>query len=83
MDKDKLVHLFHDGWDTMAVNGFNKQLTKFLPKDRTYCNRTENNARIHLALGLQSVGYRKFYKSLFKRTGIQGGGQFTSLYVRA
>jgi uncharacterized phage-associated protein len=36
MDKDKLVQLFH-GWDTNAVKSFNKLLTKFLPKDRTYC----------------------------------------------
>jgi hypothetical protein len=82
MDKDKLVQLFH-GWDTNAVESFNKLLTKFLPKDRTYCNTIENKTRIHVALGLQSVGYRQFYKRLFERTGIQGDGHFTNLYVRA
>jgi hypothetical protein len=34
MDKDKLVQLFH-GWDTNAVESFNKLLRNFLPKDRT------------------------------------------------
>jgi hypothetical protein len=51
MDKDKLVQLFH-GWDTNAVESFNKLLTKFLPKDRTHCNTIENKARIHETLGL-------------------------------
>jgi hypothetical protein len=82
VDKDKLVQLFH-GWDTNAVESFNKLLTKFLPKDRTYCKTIENKAIIHLALGLQSVGYEQFYKRLFEQTGIQGGGKYTNLYVRA
>jgi hypothetical protein len=83
MDIDKLVQWFH-GWDTNAVESFNKLLTKFLPKDRTYCDTIENKARIHVALGLQiSVGYKQFYKRLFERTGIQGDDHFTNLYVRA
>jgi hypothetical protein len=55
MERDKLVQLFY-GWDTNDVESFNKLLTKFLPKDRTYCKTIENKARIHLVLGLQSVG---------------------------
>jgi hypothetical protein len=82
MDKDKLVQLFH-GWDSNTVESFNKLLTEFLLKDRMYCNTIENKARIHVALGLQSVRYKQFYKRLFKRTGIQGDGHFTNLYVRA
>jgi hypothetical protein len=82
MDKEKLVQLFH-GWDENAVESFNKLLTKFLPNDRTYCNMIENKARIHLALGLQSVGYKQFHKHLFERTRIKGHGRLTNLYVRA
>jgi hypothetical protein len=84
MDKEKLVQLFY-GWDTTdAFESFNKLLTKFLPKDSTYCNTIENKARIHVALGLQqNVGYKQFYKHLFERTGTKGDGQLTSLYVRA
>jgi hypothetical protein len=65
-----------------AVESLNKLLTKFLPKDRTYCNTIENKSRIHLWLGLQTVGYKKFYKRLFEQTGIERDGKFTSLYVR-
>jgi hypothetical protein len=52
MEKDKLVQLFHE-WDTDAVEPSNKLLTKFLPKDRKYCNTIRNKARSHLALVLQ------------------------------
>jgi hypothetical protein len=78
MDKDKLVQLFH-GWDTNAVKSFNKLLSKFVPKDRKYFNTIENKARIHVGLGLQSVGYKQFYKRLFERTGKQRDGHFTNL----
>jgi hypothetical protein len=33
------------------VEGFNKLLTKFLPKDQTICYMIENKVRIHLELG--------------------------------
>jgi hypothetical protein len=82
LEKDKLVQLFH-GWDMNAVESFNKLLTKFLPRDRTYCNTIENKSIIHLALALQSVGYKKFYKRLSEQTDIEGNRKFTNLYVRA
>lgn len=34
-----------------AVEGFNKLLTKFVPKDRTFCYMIENKVIIHLASG--------------------------------
>jgi hypothetical protein len=82
MENDKLVQLFH-GWDMNAVESFNKLLTKFLPKYRTYCNIIKNKARMHFALCLQSVGYQKFYERLFERTGMGGEGKFMNLYMRA
>jgi hypothetical protein len=49
------------------VEGFNKSLMKFLKKDQIICFTIEKNkVRIHLALGLQSVGFQKFYKHAFK-----------------
>jgi hypothetical protein len=61
MKEEKLRQLFH-GYDTNNVEGFNKFLTKFLPKDRTYCQTIENKARSMLAVCLQSIGYRKTYE---------------------
>jgi hypothetical protein len=83
MEDSKLCQLFHE-YDTNNVEGFNKFLTKFLPKDRTYCQTIENKARSMLAVGLQSVGYRKFYGRLFALTGIElREDDITSLFLRA
>jgi transcription elongation factor Elf1 len=35
-----------------------------------------------VAVGLQSVGYRKFYERVFERTGIAVAGDLTFLYLR-
>jgi hypothetical protein len=70
MEEEKLSMLFHQ-YDTQKVEGFNKLLTKFLPKDKTYCQTIENKARIHLAVGLQSVGFQQFYKRVFQLTGLK------------
>jgi hypothetical protein len=64
MDKDKLVQLFH-GWDTNTVKSFNKLLTKFLPKDRTFCNTIENKARIHVAFGPAKCGLQTILTKTF------------------
>jgi hypothetical protein len=70
MKEEKLCQLYHQ-YDTNNVERFNKFLTKFLPKDRTYCQTIENKARSMLAVGLQSIGYRKLYSRVFALTGIE------------
>jgi hypothetical protein len=66
------------------VEGFNKFLTIFLPKDRTYCQTVENKARTMLAGGLQSIGYRQFYGRVFSLSGIEmQEDDITSLFLRS
>jgi hypothetical protein len=83
MEDDKLKQLFHT-YDTNLVEGFNKFLTKFLPKDRTYSQTIENKARTMVAVGLQSIGYRQFYKRVFSLTGIEMcDDDITYLFLRS
>jgi hypothetical protein len=83
MEESKLRQLFHH-YDTNTVEGFNKFLTKFLPKDRTYCRTIENRARTMLAVGLQSIGYRQFYQRVFALTGIKmTDDDITNLFLRS
>jgi hypothetical protein len=83
MEEGKLRQLFHR-YDTNTVEGFNKFLTKLLPKDRTYCQTVENKARTMLAGGLQSIGYRQFYGRVFSLTGIEMQDEgITSLFIRS
>jgi hypothetical protein len=65
----KLRQLYHQ-YDTNNVEGFNKFSMNFLPKDRTYCQTIENKARSLLAIGLQSIGYRKLYHHVVALAGI-------------
>jgi hypothetical protein len=50
-----------------SLNGF---ITKFLPKHKHYCRTIVNRARTYLAIGIDSVGYRNYYRILLKRLGI-------------
>jgi hypothetical protein len=72
MDDEKLKMLHHN-WDTNCVEGFNKLIIKFLPKDRTFSKTIENSVRIHLACCLLSIGYKRFYTRLFAKTGLTKG----------
>jgi hypothetical protein len=48
-----------------SMEGFNKFILKFLPNDITYCKTIDNQGRVYLAVGLQSIGYRQVYKRVF------------------
>ena len=82
MEEAKLRQLWHQ-YDTNLVEAFNKFLTKFLRKDKTWCQTIENKARCMVAVGLQSIGYRQFYARVFSRTGIDIlEDDMTSLFLR-
>ena len=48
MADDKLRQLFHE-YDTNIVEGFDKFLTNFLSKDRTYCNTIKKQSKMHVS----------------------------------
>jgi hypothetical protein len=81
-EETKLRQLWHR-YDTNLVEAFNKFLTKFLPKDKTYCQTIENKARSMVAVGIQSIGYQQFYSRVFERTGIgMFDNDITGLFLR-
>jgi hypothetical protein len=83
MVDEKLRQLFHI-YHTNAVEGFNKYLTKFLHKDKTFCQTIENGTRSYLAAGLQSIGFRQFYARVFELTGLESTeDDMTSLFFRS
>jgi hypothetical protein len=82
MEETKLRQLYYQ-YDTNNVEGFNKFLTKFLPKDKTYCQTIENKARSMVAIGLPSIGYRQLYQRIFELTRIPIKlDDITSLFLR-
>jgi hypothetical protein len=81
MQKDKLKQVFQP-WDMNAWEGFfNQLITKFLPKDQTYCKIIENLVIIHLGLCTLSIRYKNFHKRPFTLTGLSDG-ECNLLYLR-
>jgi hypothetical protein len=50
-----------------SLNGF---IIKFLPKHKHYCRTIVNRARTYLAIGIDSLGYDKYYDVLWKMLGL-------------
>lgn len=69
MEEAKLKQLFHE-YDTNSVEDFDCFLTKFLPKDKTYCQTKQNETCVYLAVSLQFLGFKKFYKHLFEKEAL-------------
>jgi hypothetical protein len=76
MEEDSLREL-HNPHNTNHVKAFNQLIAKFLPKHRMCCKTIEKKVRIHLAMCIQSVGYRRFYWRISGRTGIPVDTEYT------
>jgi hypothetical protein len=72
MEEDHLRQVF-PSWDSNTVEGFNEFITKFLPKDQTFCKMIENSVQIHLAMCLLSIGYEETYGWVFALTRLVPG----------
>ena len=68
MEKIKEIH---HPWNSNIVEGFNKFITKFIPKDKQFNQTIEYKSRIHLAVCIDSIGYSSTYDRLFQKLGIK------------
>jgi hypothetical protein len=64
-EPDNLRDIWHEVHSNKceSLNGF---ITKFLPKHKHYCRTIVNRGRSYLAIGIDSVGYQKYYRILWK-----------------
>jgi hypothetical protein len=53
----------------------NKSIMRYCPKDKTLCRTMVLTSRIHLAIGIDSLGYQSFFEERFSTMG------FTRTYV--
>jgi hypothetical protein len=69
-DPDNLHDIWHEVHSNKceSLNGF---IIKFLPKHKHYCRTIVNRgARTYVAIGIDSVGYQKYYQHLWKMLGL-------------
>jgi hypothetical protein len=64
-EPDNLRDIWHEVHSNKceSLNGF---ITKFLPKHKHYCRTIVNRGRSYLAIVIDSVGYQKYYRILWK-----------------
>jgi RIO-like serine/threonine protein kinase len=67
---DKLLEMAH-GMDTNMNEAFNGICTWFAPKNKVYAGSGSLQNRIAFAVGVNSLGFKNFYKALCDKIGIQ------------
>ena len=67
---DKALRDIHHEWHTNKCESMNRFITKFINKSSHLCRSIVGKARTYLAVGLDSVGYEEYYRTLFGILGL-------------
>jgi hypothetical protein len=67
---DQALRDIHHEWHTNKCESMNKFITKFVLKSTHLCRTIAGKARTFLAVGLDSVGYEDYYRTLFGILGL-------------
>jgi hypothetical protein len=62
----EMYHEFHSN----KCESLNGNITKYVPKNKHYCQTLSNKGRTNTAVGVDSVGYQGFYSRLFVTLGL-------------
>jgi len=68
---DEMLQQLHHTMDSQVNESINRVMTKYAPKDRTYCTTMALDYRLHLAVGAYIMGWEDFYTAVFKKLGIE------------
>lgn len=68
----------HHPYNTNICEGFNKFLTKFIPKNRTMNGTLEYETRLNLAVCINSIGYYETYEQIFEMMGMECSNNLSS-----
>jgi hypothetical protein len=78
-DMCKVLHRFtesaklkecHHGYSSQKNESMNQLISRYVPKDKTFCQSMSLNSRICLAVGVDSVGHEEYYERLFEKMKI-------------
>jgi hypothetical protein len=73
LTRDSLKQLHHT-MDSQVNESLNRVISKYAPKDRTYCMTMALQSRVHLAIGVYLWGWEKYYSELFKKLRMEMTG---------
>ncbi len=66
---EALLDLHHE-WHTNKCESLNQFVTKFILKSKHLCRTIVGQAPTNLAVGLASIGYENYYRTLFNLLGV-------------
>jgi hypothetical protein len=69
--KQEKLRECHHGYSSQKKESMNNLISRYVPKDRTYCQSLSLTSRICLAVGVDSVGHKEFCQRLFKLMNIK------------
>jgi hypothetical protein len=55
----------HHGYSSQKNESMNRMISRYVPKDRTFCQSMSLHSRICMAVGIDSVGQEEYYERLF------------------
>ena len=74
--EERLKECYHN-FDTQLNESLNNAIAKVAPKNRTYCKSLSLSARVHIVIGIQNYGYKKYWNTLVtKKLGIEMSESF-------
>jgi hypothetical protein len=62
------LHECHHRYSSQKNESMNKVISRYVPKDRTFCKSMSLSSRVCLAVGLDSVSHEEYYQRLFNET---------------
>ena len=67
----KKVADVHHPYNSNVCEGFNKLITKFVPKNRQFNRTREYETRVNIAVCIDSIGFSETYWQIFEDMGMQ------------
>jgi hypothetical protein len=68
-DEDKLRECHHQ-MHSQKNEAMNKSIMRYCPKNKTLCRMTVLTSRIHLAIGINTLGHQGFFEEVFSSFGL-------------
>jgi hypothetical protein len=78
---DAKLKEIHHLYDSQKNESFNKSVSKYAPKDRTYSMTMALTARINIAAGVGNLGPHEYWTRVMERLGIAKKGEHTEAFL--
>jgi hypothetical protein len=72
----------HHGFSSQKNESMNKVVSRYVPKDRTFCQSMSLTSRICMAVGIDSIGHEDYYQRVFGKMEMKLPVNLTNMLFR-